>query len=286
MSEPAPTPPTPEEIAAAVARAERRLVLLDVMLRFCMALLRALEPGGAAGALLIHARVRALAAISRAVRLAIRLAMETRRLLRDVNAGVFPAPKAGRARPGAPFALSTEPAETLDEEDREDVETLDRDVHERVETESDTAFRRRLDAFETLLDQDAGGPDWSADETVRILCRVLGLKPDWSGWLGDEWIEENLDLRRLLADTRAARTSSSAPPAGGRPTQSHDRGRSHVSAPPPRGLPPPAWGKKPQAPPLPPPRAPLLMSYGSHGSDWESGPPDLPASPTVGVGDP
>jgi hypothetical protein len=264
------------------------LVLLDVMLRFCMALLRALEPGGAAGALLIHARVRALAAISRAVRLAIRLAMETRRLLRDVNAGVFPAPKAGRARPGAPFALSIEPAERPDEEDREDVETLDRDVHERVETESDTAFRRRLDAFETLLDQDAGGLDWTADETVRILCQVLGLEPEWSGWLGDDWIEENLNLRRLLAGARAARTSSSAPPAGGSTTQSHDRGRSHVSAPPPpppRGLPPPAW-EKTRAPPLPPPRAPLPMGYGSHGSDWESRPPDLPASPTVGVGDP
>jgi hypothetical protein len=195
MSEPAPAPPdqaTAEAIAAAVARAERRLWLLEIMTRFCMALLRALKPGGAAGDLMVLAQVKALVVISRAGLLCIGLKLETERLLRDLKAGVLPA--SGPARPPA----STEAAETPEKEDREAIETLDReDFRERAE--SDTAFRARFEAFEALLDPAAGGPDWSADETVRRLCRVLGLEPEWSRWLGDEWIEENLELKRLLA---------------------------------------------------------------------------------------
>jgi hypothetical protein len=176
MSAPAPT--SPDQIAAAIAHAERRLWLLEVMIRFCMALARALKPGGAAGDLLGLAWAKAYAAISRGVRLGIRLEIETRRLLRDLRAGILPAAKAERPR-------------RAEAEELEDLE--EREAGERVETESDTAFRARLEALEALLDQEAHA-DWSVQETVHRLCRVLGLEPEWSRWLGDDWLENNLAL--------------------------------------------------------------------------------------------
>jgi hypothetical protein len=215
MFAPASTPPTPEEIAAAIARAQRRLVLLGAMMEFCLALLRAMKPGGAAGALLMSAQVKAFDAISRAARLGARLEMETHRLLRELRRGVLPAPKAGCrvARADAPSGLSTESAQTLHpEETGRSAGTPDGGCREPVETESDTGFRHRLEAFEARL-EDADGPDWSALETARTLCRVLRFEPDWIGWLDDGWIDENLDLRRMLADScEAGRAADAAPP--------------------------------------------------------------------------
>ncbi|HEY2179398.1 MAG TPA: hypothetical protein VGH15_12530, partial [Caulobacteraceae bacterium] len=203
MFAPTHTPPTPEEIAAAVARAERRLRLLDVMIGFCMALARMLEFAG-------DAAVEAYLAISKAVRLGIRLEMETHRLLMDLKRGVFPAPKA--VRPRASATAPSESAEGLEERER----------REPVETESDTGFRNRLEDFEALLSAHADAPDWSPHQTAVTLCRVLGLDPDWIAWLGDGWIEEHLNLKRLLADPlppllgrvdrEAGRVGDAAPP--------------------------------------------------------------------------
>jgi hypothetical protein len=194
---------TPEEISAAIAGAERRLRLLDVMIGFCMALARMLEFAG-------HGAVEAYLAISKAVRLGIRLEMETHRLLMDLKRGVFPAPKA--ARPRAPSAAPNESAERLEE----------REPRDRVETESDIGFRNRLEDFEALLTAHADAPDWSPHQTAVTLCRVLGLDPDWIAWLGDGWIDEHLNLKRLLADPlpppmgrvdrEAGRVGDAAPP--------------------------------------------------------------------------
>jgi hypothetical protein len=269
MSAPAPT--SSDQIAAAIARAERRLRLLGMMTRFCMALLRALTPGGAAGALFGLAWAKAYAAISRGIRLSIRIEAETRRLLRDLRAGILPAPRAERPRPA-------ERAETEELEDLEDLE----DPRKRVETESDTAFRARLEALEALLDQEAHA-DWSVQGTVRVLCRALNLKPDWSGWLGDDWIEDNLDapFRQLLADTRAAPppTPTLSPPAGGSTGKAGEGDLRRAPA-----FAPPASVSRPALFHSPPP--PRSLSSGSPPARPGGGPPPPAGEERIGAPSP
>jgi hypothetical protein len=179
MSTPAPTPQDPA-IATAIAHAERRLWLLGMMIDFGMALIRAPRFGQVAGVLLAQVAVKAFAAISRGVRLCIRIEAETLVLLRHLTAGVLPVAKARRAAAAKPSAERAKLTETLERAPGERRET--------TETESDKAFRARLEALEALLDHEAqaGAADPTAHETLLRLCRVLGVKPEWTDWLGDE----------------------------------------------------------------------------------------------------
>jgi hypothetical protein len=202
-------PPTPAEFAAAIVRAERRQVLVTAMVEFCMALLRALQRGGAM-------TVDAYCSISRAARFGLNLSMETDRLLAQLQRGVFPAPKAQRA------AAPSESAERLEDlETRESAERTDRDPSDRLETENNAGFLSRFETFEAAV-----GPDWSPLEAARTLCRVLRLEPDWLAALDEGWLDENLDLKRLLAEHRAAPASAENDPE-------KDKERARVHAPPP-----------------------------------------------------
>ena len=217
MSAPAPIredPATAEAIAVATVGAERRLWLLELMTGFCMALLEAFRPGGAGEALLGLAHGKAFAAVMRGARLCISLEMETHLLLRNLRAGILPAPKAPRTAPKT--STGSDEGEDLDEG-----QSLDREFRPYIERDDDTGFRARLEDLEAVLHEE-GHADWTLGETVKRLCRVLNLRPEWSGWLGDAWLEENLNapLRQLLAETRAARRSAPpptpilSPPAG------------------------------------------------------------------------
>jgi hypothetical protein len=226
-----------EAIAAATVGPERRLWLLELMGNFCMALLRAMKPGGAAAHLSGLVGFKVFAAIARAFRFTARLELETDRLLRDLTAGILPEPKAERRADVEP----EEPEEPEEREERDQTdatETPDREPRE--PTENDKAFLARFEALEALLDQGAHA-DWTLPETIQRLCRVLGLKPDWSRWLGDDWLEKNFDL---------GRAPTLSPPAGGSTVEAGEGGGSLRPAP--LLLPPPPIGCS----------APLLRSRG------------------------
>ena len=198
MFAPVPAPQEPasaEMIAEAVVRAERRLRLLETLTEFCMALLRALRVGGAADCLLDQARDRAFAAISRALHLIQTVKAQTRDLLRDLKAGILPPPKA--RRPAAPPSAQR-PAR------RGRAQTPERAPREAVRTASLWAFRARLKALETLLDQDHEDAfEPSPRQKARRLCRVLGLKAGWGQWVDDDWVDGNLQLKRLRLSAHA-----------------------------------------------------------------------------------
>jgi hypothetical protein len=160
-------------------------VLIVAMVEFCMALLRALERGGAL-------TDGAFCALSRAARFGLNLSEQTSHLLDQLYRGVFPTPKAKRRR-----AAPSESAELVEDlETRESAERLD--DREPREFDNDATFLARFEDFEAAVD-----PDWSPLQAARTLCRVLRLKPDWLAALDEGWLDENLDLKRLLAEARA-----------------------------------------------------------------------------------
>jgi hypothetical protein len=229
MSKPAPiTRETASEgaLAAAAGHARRRLWLLEVIIALSMALLRAMNAGRTAGALPFQITAKAFVAISRVARLALRIHAETSRLLDSLKAGILP--KAPRRRAATE---TDEAAETLVDH----ATLIDREP--RGEWESDKAFRARLEALEALLDQDALAIGGEPREMAQRLGYALGFDPAWIGWLGDDWIDANLDL---------------FPPAGGSTAEGREGGfRRH----PPATSSRPVGGLRPEPAPVHPPPA-------------------------------
>lgn len=71
---------------------------------------------------------------------------------------------------------------------------VERIVHRIVDAEiddEDAADRLCGDAWERLVDDDIYGDlsDRPIGEIVALICRDLGLSPDWSRWAGEAWAE-------------------------------------------------------------------------------------------------
>ncbi|HEY7852883.1 MAG TPA: hypothetical protein VIB82_07895 [Caulobacteraceae bacterium] len=172
----------------AIAAADRRLWLLDLMIALCVALLRALKPNAGGIAWLAQIKAQAAGAISHAYGLAQALKVQTERALRALWAGGLPARPPRRLRNAPRAAPAAERLATLDWACPEP----------RADGDSVQAFRARLEALEAFLDQEAYGPtaELSGRQRAEHLCRVLGLNPLWSRWLGDGWLAANLNLTR------------------------------------------------------------------------------------------
>jgi hypothetical protein len=190
---------TPDECAApeeapdpSVARAERRLRLLQELAEIGMELARALTPGAepdkaAAGEAPGKDPAVVYAPLSRAIRLTLALEARTDKDLRDLKAGV------DRARQEARTKAEARNLEALEDKVRD----LVLDVAER-ECESFDAFEDLERALGERLDEDEAYLDFRIRplrQTVERLCHDLGLTPDWSRWAGEGWATDEPPIR-------------------------------------------------------------------------------------------
>jgi hypothetical protein len=189
------------------------------------------------------------------------LSWETSRLLAQLRRGVLPAPAPQRASEPAERPEGRESLET-----RESGEGPDRESDDSFGAENDAGFISRFETFEAAV-----GPDWSPLQAARTLCRVLRLKAEWITALDEGWLDENLDLKRLLAKHRAAPASAEKKPE-------KDNLRAPANAPPP-------WWRK-VSPDRPPSRRDLLLASTAPivpppPPRWRGlhPPPDIPALP-------
>jgi len=199
---PADTPAVDEAdlLAASVARVERRLRMLDDLAEMAMKLAtrvteRALAEDAAsakdaAGSAPPDLAADDLAKLSRAVRLTLDLAGRLEETLARLRAGEIAVraarrqeheERASRARMGRGAA------------------TRDK-VSEQVamvifsESESERESSDLLEALEERLNDDVAYIDVENQplrEVVERLCRDLGLKPDWSRWTDDGWLDQD-----------------------------------------------------------------------------------------------
>jgi hypothetical protein len=180
-----------ETLDLSVARAERRLRLLEELSEIGMELARALKPGAepdktTAGDAPAKDPAAVFAPLSRAVRLTLALEARTDQDLRDLKAGVSRARQERRER--APHE-----AEAREEK----ISELVLKVAER-ECESREAFEEIEEALQERLDLDEAYFDCSERplrQTVERLCKDLALTPDWSRWAGEGWEEEDIPTR-------------------------------------------------------------------------------------------
>lgn len=163
----------------AVARAERRLALLEELAEIGMEIARALKPGNKVDQPPQTADpAEAFARVSRAVRLTLALEAKTEAELADLKAGVV----RERETTAAQF---TERRNAYIEDASERVLVVV-DAEARDKAEHDNLFEaltERLELDEAYFDC-ARRP---LRETVERLCRDLELSPDWSLWEGDGW---------------------------------------------------------------------------------------------------
>jgi hypothetical protein len=226
--------PTPHDPAApanddapdpSVARAERRLRLLEELAEIGMELARALRPGAigempapdkASGK--VRDPADAFAPLSRAIRLTLALEAKTDEQLRDLKAGVVRDREADEAR-------AVERAKKAREAREQRVHGLVMDVA-LAECESDAAY----DVWEALderLEHDEAYDDYADPplrETVERLCKDLCLSPDWSRWDGEGWNQDGPPVRPsyspfhtpsakpLLDENGEPRSETPAPP--------------------------------------------------------------------------
>jgi len=194
----------------AVLRAERRLRLLAELADIGMDLARALRPGAMASAACDAAagedagmqsgRARgrdpaeAFAPLSRAIRLTLALEAKTDADLRDLKAGLVRAREEERT-------VAAERCKAAAAKDAEDREEKIRDLVMEVadfEIEDKDAKLELLDAMEERLDDDVAYCDRDERplrDIVERLCADLTLRPDWSRWDGEGWIQTDPPTR-------------------------------------------------------------------------------------------
>ena len=188
--------------SAAIAWAERRLWLLDLMLRLCAALLAVVMSDRSSLPFLQWARDEACAPLARATGMVQRLKTETERQLRILQADVArepePARRTNAVRPAQRIERAVAPIRAPREAPATD--------------EAGAAFRARLEALEAFLDQQGPLAALPAHDVAGRLCGVLGLSPDWIRWLDDHWLTANLDLSRPLSPPAGASAPLALPP--------------------------------------------------------------------------
>ena len=191
-----PTPNTDPRLAVALARAERRLELLQELAGMGMSLARELNQRFIEGPHRPEPRpdpARAFAAVSRAVRLTLILEARTEKQilawrkgdlssLRELEPEPFLAPRfdspAGRRERVRDCVADVIDRETLDPNEAEW-------MRRRVQ--------RELIESETIDDHRLKG---GFRDCVAAICDDLGLKPDWSRWSDDHGFDFEADLVR------------------------------------------------------------------------------------------
>jgi hypothetical protein len=191
--------PTSDETAAAeetfdlsVARAARRLRLLEELAEIGMELARALKPGAeadktTAGESPGKDPAAVFAPLSRAIRLTLALEARTDQDLRDLKAGV------SRERQEARAKAAERNGEAREYKIRESVMKVAERECENLEAlvDLEEALEERLDMDEAYFDRSLR----PLRPTVERLCKDLGLSPDWSRWAGDGWAYEDIPTR-------------------------------------------------------------------------------------------
>jgi hypothetical protein len=181
----------------AIARAERRLRLLERLTEIGMALAEGLRDQvmyPEACKTPVEDPADAFARISRAVRLTIALESKTDQELADLKAGVVsPAREAARAKADERAKEDARRAERAAEKAREDREERVSDLVLAV-AESEAADREEFDGLMDAILERLGNDSAYADiegpplrEIVERLCKDLDLHPDWSHWTGEGW---------------------------------------------------------------------------------------------------
>ena len=164
----------------AVARAERRLALLEELAEIGMAIARSLKPGAEVEDAQSPGRdpAAAFAQVSRAVRLTLALEAKTEAELRDWRAGAPARREAAEAEAEAGRARRKDRVEDL-------VLTVIS-----AEAQDNEEFGELYEALDERLERDAAYSDFESRplrDTVERLCRDLALAPDWSRWAEDGW---------------------------------------------------------------------------------------------------
>ena len=196
----------------AILRAERRLRDLERLTRIGMDISEALHDrvltaGVAAAEALVNSVVvddsaksparkpppfdptDAFAKISRVVRLTINLETKADDALRALQSGQFLARETRKAeRTHRQKTDMVERSDTArDIVDKRVSAAIDREaLNETDYCDLMEALKERLDEDSVYLDLD----DRPLRETVERLCTDLGLSPDWSRWIGDDWIDD------------------------------------------------------------------------------------------------
>ncbi len=204
MSEPAPDLDAPETPDVAMLVAERQLRLLQELSEIGMDLARALRdkavadaatPGGETGAEAAKPTVKpidpaaAFAGLSRAIRLTLMLETRAAEALKAIRAGVAIEVQARRASTARQAEAAVEQRRDAH---RQRVERLVRNVADR-EIDDIDELEDLHEALAERLDDDPAYRDLDRlplRETVERLCADLQITPDWSRWVGDDWIPE------------------------------------------------------------------------------------------------
>jgi hypothetical protein len=198
MSNAAPAPKYSSPLAAdeapdpSIARAERRLRLLEELAEIGMELARALRPCAQTGEAAPDEApgkdpAEAFAPLSRAIRLTLALEAKTDAALRDLKAGIV------RERAEARERIAKTARENCVNRVRDlvlsvaDVECDDFDAHDNL-----------FEALNERLEQDEAYEkchERPLRETVERLCKDLKLTPDWSRWAGEGWVDDGPPIR-------------------------------------------------------------------------------------------
>ena len=178
MPEAAPDP--------AVARAERRLRLLERLTEIGMELAEALRERAGDADAKGRDPADAYARLSRAIRLTIALEEKTDRALADLEAGIVREREARRA-----IAAEKAQADANDRYEQRKYEAYCRVICViDAESRDQEDFEGLVEALDERLSEDEAYDDLSERplrEIVERLCRDLSLSPDWSHWAGDDW---------------------------------------------------------------------------------------------------
>jgi hypothetical protein len=177
-------------LAAAVARAERRLRVLEEIGEIGLRLMRKLEdaPAAASDAPRPDPAV-GFAKLSRAVRLTLDLERRAEDDLRAALAGEVRAHETRREARQSRDRLAGDADEKARQEARDSVEDqVDIAIFRESETEKE-CFERFAALDERLQDDEAYEDvrDQPFREVVERLCTEIGLTPDWSDWTDEGW---------------------------------------------------------------------------------------------------
>jgi len=177
-------------LAAVVARAERRLRVLEEITEIGMRLMRKLDDAPAAGSDAPRPDPAvAFAKLSRAVRLTLDLEARVEEDLRAALAGQVEVRETRRETRDQPAGKADDPDEAARQASVSQVENQVELAIAR-EAESEKEYLEHLAALAERLEWDEAYDDVRDQpfrEVVEALCKDIGLEPDWSDWTDNGW---------------------------------------------------------------------------------------------------
>jgi hypothetical protein len=189
-------PPATDEVdrlARSVARAERRLRVLEEIGEIGMRLMRKLDDPPATKADATRPDpAAAFAKLSRAVRLTLDLEARVEEDLRAALAGEVTAHEKRRETRDRLAGKGDDPDGPDEKARHAAVSRVEDQVEIAItrEAESEKEYLERLAALEERLEWDEAYNDVRDQpfrEVVEALCKDIGLTPDWSDWSDDGW---------------------------------------------------------------------------------------------------